>query len=427
MGGALREVALGQTPRDYDFAVERPEDLRVFEEVFDSPSFLLGKKPLQTHRLMTNEIAIDVTMLESSIEQDLLRRDLTINAMAYSLKDRVFLDPLRGLEDIRRRIIRYPREESLREDPLRMVKAIRHLATLRGFAISPETNASISVNKSLIHQSAPERTKYELDHIMLAKGVHRGIMALEETGLLFELFPELAPLGEMDREKELKPAALGHTLSGFRYMDRAGRLYPFDDNQRRWAAYGLLFHDLGKPFTFSQDEEKGRIHFFFHERHSRTIAEAIMERLRFSAAEIRSILRIVENHMRIFLISTKEATERATRRIVYGLEDLTPPLVFLTLLDLYGSSGGQENASTRLVKTRCREILAAYEEWRKEPLPRIIDGRDLLAFGFVQGPTIGRILREVREKQISGEMTHRDEALKYARDALERDGESGSG
>lgn len=397
------------------------EDLKVFEEVFDSPSFLLGKKPLQTHRLTTGEIAIDVTVLDSSIEQDLLRRDLTINAMAYGVKDRVFLDPLGGLEDIHQRIIRYPREESLREDPLRMVKAIRHLATLKGFTISQEIKAAISANKGLIHRTAPERIKYELDHIMLAKDVYKGIVTLEETGLLFELFPELIPLGEMDREKGLDPAALGHTLSGFQYMNRAGSLYPFSDNQRRCAAYGLLFHDLGKPLTFSEDQDKGRIHFFYHERYSRTIAETIMERLRFSTGEMRSILRIVESHMRIFLISTKEATERATRRIVYKLEDLTPPLVFLTLLDLYGSSGGKENASTRQVRARCREVLAAYDEWRKEPLPRIIDGKDLLALGFVQGPAVGRVLDEIREKQITGEMTRRDEALEYARGTLEKD------
>jgi tRNA nucleotidyltransferase/poly(A) polymerase len=177
----------------------------------------------------------------------------------------------------------------------------------------------------------------------------------------------------------------------------------------------LLFHDLGKARTYSYDEEKGRVHFFYHERFSRETADAIMERLRFSISETRAISTLIENHMRLFLISNKEATEKATRRLVYKLEELTPSLVCLTLFDLYGSSKGKENASTRQVKKRCREVLAAYEEWKQEPLPRIVTGKDLMVLGFTEGPALGRVLQEVREKQIAGEITNREEALEYAR------------
>jgi poly(A) polymerase len=422
VGGALRELALGQTPNDWDFAIERSADLRVFEEVFGCPSFLLGKKPIQTHRMASGETAIDITMLEGSIGQDLLRRDFTINAMAYDVAGGSFLDPLGGLDDIERKIIRYPREESLSDDPLRMIKAVRHLASLPGFTIDPLVKAAMGAHKTLIHRAAPERIRYEMDLIMLSRNAYKGIAALEETGLLFEIFPELLPLGEMDREKGFDLEALGHTLDGFKYLNRIKRFYQFSVKETKYAAYGLLFHDLGKPLTYSFDEAKGRVHFFHHERHSRTIAAAIMERLRFSVSEIRSILSLVENHMRIFLISRKEATEKATRRLVYKTEDLTPSLVFLTLLDLYGSSKGKENASTRQVKARCREVLAAFEEWRNEPLPRIITGKDLIALGFAEGPVIGRLLQEIREKQIAGEITVKEQALEYASGRLETRG-----
>ena len=118
--------------------------------------------------------------------------------------------------------------------------------------------------------------------------------------------------------------------------------------------------------------------------------------------------------MRIFLISSPEATERATRRLVYKMERLTPALVFLTLLDLYGNTKGSENPSTRQVRNRCREVLAAYDEWRREPLPPIVTGNDLLALGFAQGPALGRVLQEIREKQIAGEISEKEEALRYA-------------
>lgn len=415
VGGALRELAIGHSPNDYDFVLERAEDLKSFEAAFDCASFLLGKKPIQTHRILNEEAALDITVMEGTIEQDLLRRDFTINAMAYDVKGDAVLDPLGGLQDIETGTIRYPREESIREDPLRMIKAVRHLACLAGFAIDPQLKAAIGAHRELVRHTAPERIKYELDLIMLSGDNHKGIRALEETGLLFEMFPELLRLREMDKEKGLELEALGHTLGGFRHFNRIRNFYPFNVQETKWAAYGLLFHDLGKPLTFSYDEEKRRVHFFHHERHSRTIAEGIMERLRFSSAEMRSILNLIESHMRIFLISTNEATEKATRRLVYRMEHLTPGLVFLTLLDLYGSSKGKENTSTRQVKARCRTILAVYEEWRKGPLPCIITGKDLIACGFAEGPAIGKVLRDIREKQIAGEMISREQALEYAR------------
>jgi hypothetical protein len=237
---------------------------------------------------------------------------------------------------------------------------------------------------------------------------------MEETGLLFEIFPELLGLAEMDALRRLRPRALGHTLGGFRHVRKIKRFYNFTDREARQAGYGLLFHDLGKPATFSFDEEKGRIHFYYHERHSSEMAAAIMERLRFSASETRAIRSLIENHMRIFLISTGEASEKAVRRIVYRMEDLNPALVFLTLLDLYGNSGGRDNESTAQVTKRCREVLAGYNEWKKTPLPRIVTGDDLMAAGFSEGPALGRVLREIREKQISGEITEKAQAMEYA-------------
>ena len=216
----------------------------------------------------------------------------------------------------------------------------------------------------------------------------------------------------------LDPEALGHTLGAFKYLGRLRRSFPLPDREAKDVGYALLFHDLGKARTFSYDEKKGQVHFFYHERFSREIAAAIMERLRFSGPQTKAVLSLIENHMRIFLISNRDATEKATRRLVYKMEELTPSLVLLTLLDLYGSSRGRENASSRGVRKKCREVLAAHVERLKAPLPRIVDGYDLMALGFAEGPALGRMLEEIREKQIAGEMTGRKEALEYARQAM---------
>ena len=414
VGGALRELSLGRLPNDYDLALSRPEDVVRIERIFGAKSFLLGKKPIQAHRIVARGISLDVTILAGSIDDDLRRRDFTINAMAYAIGPGRLLDPLGGIEDLKKRTIRYPRKESLTEDPLRMVKAMRHLCALSGFTLDPALKEAIAAEKALIRNAAAERVKYELDLIMISDNPYRAIRTMEQTGLLFEIFPELLGLAKMDAERHLRPRALGHTIGGFRHLRKIKRFSPFTEREVRQAGYGLLFHDLGKPATFSFDEEKGRIHFYYHERHSSNIAAGIMNRLRFSASEARAIRTVIENHMRVFLISTREATEKAVRRIVYKMEELSPALVFLTLLDLYGNTGGRENESTEQVKTRCREVLSGYAEYKSTPLPQIVTGHDLLAAGFDEGPALGQVLREIREKQISGEITGKSQAMEYA-------------
>jgi len=418
VGGAIRELALGQSPVDYDFALERLEDAARLEELFQARGFLLGKKPAQAYRIVGAYGVFDVTFLHGDILSDLARRDFTMNAVGYDTASGDMYDPYGGLEDISRRLIRYPRRESLKEDPLRMLKAVRHLSALPGFSLDHDLVQAINEERSLIRLTAPERIKYELDLIMLSRDPYKGIAALRDTRLLFLLFPELSELEQMDREKGFELETLGHTIEGFKYLEKAKAFHAFDEQDTRSAAYALLFHDLGKAYTFSYDETKQRVHFFYHEKHSREMATAIMERLRFSSHEIRMISTLIEQHMRVFLISHEGATDKAVRRLVYKMGDLTPPLVLLTLLDMYGSSNGEENETTVRVRERCTEALSAYDDWRKAPLPGLVNGYDLLALGFFEGPRVGKVLDAIREKQVSGEITEKSAALEYARQLL---------
>jgi tRNA nucleotidyltransferase/poly(A) polymerase len=241
---------------------------------------------------------------------------------------------------------------------------------------------------------------------------------MEKTSLLFEIFPELACMKNLDIEKRFVLETFGHTIAGFMYLNKYNNIYQLDAKNLRDVGYALLFHDLGKPHTFSYDENKNVVHFFYHERYSQKIASDIMERLRFSSIEIKNIIKLIQNHMRIFLISNNESTEKAIRRIVYKMEGLTPSLILLSLCDMYGSSGGQENPSTRLVHEKCDELLITYAEWKKEPLPRLVNGYELIEIGFKEGPQIGKVMNEIRERQIAGDINEKEEALAYAKQML---------
>lgn len=419
VGGAIREMLLKKTPHDYDLALTDAKDLGILENIFKRSSFLLGKKPIQTHRIMTDNTSFDITVIEGTIEDDLRRRDFTMNAIAYDVRKNTIVDTMGGMEDILKMVIRHPSEETIVNDPLRMLKAIRHLSTLDGFALDDRLLESIRTLKHLIHEVSPERIKYEMDRIIVSRRVADGMAMLEHTGLLFEIFPELYALRLMDIEKNFQLETLGHTLDGFRFLHHYNNELFLDEKELRNVGYGFLFHDLGKARTFFYDEKKGTVHFFYHERVSREIASRIMEKLRFSTQEIKNVLALIENHMRIFLVSDNEPRERAVRRVVYKMGDLTPSLVLHTMCDLYGSSGGIDNVSTEQVKKCCGEILTAYKESLRKPLPRLINGNDLISLGFVRGPDIGRCLDDIREKQITGEMTYPGQAFAYARAFLE--------
>jgi tRNA nucleotidyltransferase/poly(A) polymerase len=414
VGGAIRELYLNQKPNDYDFALSDQRDLEIMESLFGAGAFVLGRKPIQTYRIVSDGISIDITVLHNSIEEDLPRRDFTMNAIAYDVHENEIIDPLNGIDDINKRTIRYPSRNTLKDDPLRMLKAIRHLSVLKGFSLHSELKDAITALGHLINQSAPERIKYEMDQIIISRNVRDGLNTMTSTGQIFNIFPELYKLRQMDIEKMFTLETYGHTIDGFKYLKKYNKLYNLADKMLLNVGYALLFHDLGKAHTFSFDEQKGLVHFFYHERFSCEIALAIMERLRFSSLEIRTIQTLIKNHMRIFLISSSESTEKATRKLVYKMGDLTPSLILLTLCDMYGSSGGKENRSTKLVKDKCKEIINEYDEWIKEPLPNLVNGYDLIALGFRQGPDIGKTLNIIREKQISGEIKGKEEALHYA-------------
>jgi len=414
VGGAIREMLTGGMPKDYDLVLSDEADLSRFEGYLGAKAFPLGRKPFNMKRITIDGLTFDCTIIEGPIEEDLWRRDFTINAIAYDLRRRRIIDPLLGLEDLKRRLIRCPRRENLRADPLRMLKAVRHLCSLRGFALSDELLRAITEERSLLSGVARERIKYELDRILLSDNVFLGMEVLERTGLLYEIFPELLPMKRMDEEGRLDLEILGHTILGFRYLPRERTFYPFSEGDILWVGYALLFHDMGKCETMKEEPEKGTVHFFYHERVSKEKAKTIMERLRFSTEETRSILSLVENHMRIFLISTDHATVKATRRLVLRMGELTPHLVLLSKCDMYGSSKGRKNSSTERVERRCREIMEVFYEFKKHPPKCVINGHDLLSLGFEEGPIIGRVLKEVLDLQLQGRVRDREDALAYA-------------
>ena len=426
VGGYLRDLFLGASAKDYDFAL--PKDASSFIETIEEALHLLffkvGKEEMgtTTYRIVKEGMSIDLTFMQGeTIDEDLRRRDFTVNAVAFSLQDEIFHWVEGAIEDIGRKLIRTVSNRSIDLDPLRMLRAIRYLCTLEGFAIDKELKEEISLKGEKILSLPAERIRTELDQILLSPQPAVGIESLYESNLLFSLFPELKGLENLGQNGHHHLDVLSHTLLivekiswASEWVARNDRETLLNQQDRLSLYYAALFHDIGKQDTYSKDG-KGMVHFYYHEAFSVQAAERIMERLRFSNLMQNKILYLIKNHMRILNLS-RETKETALRRLVNQIRDETPLLVLLSLADKEASRGILSVQNDEVVEKHCLRILELFREKDIVHPPPLITGNDVMALGYSSGPRVGQILSFIRQKQVEGEIKSREEALGVLRE-----------
>jgi tRNA nucleotidyltransferase/poly(A) polymerase len=432
VGGYLRDLLLGAPAKDYDFAL--PKDASSFietiEEALHLHFFKVGKEKIgtTTYRIINENMSIDLTFLQGeTIEEDLCRRDFTVNAVAFSLQYETFHWAERAFEDIEKKLIRTVSNRSIDLDPLRMLRAIRYRCTLEGFSIDKELKEEISLKKERILTLPGERIKTELDQILLSLQPAVGIKSLYESNLLFSLLPELKGLQSLGQNEHHHLDALSHSLLiiekiswASEWVARNDRATLLNQEDRLSLYYSALFHDIGKQDTYSQDD-KGRVHFYYHEAFSVQAAERIMERLRFSNLMKNKVLHLVKNHMRILNLSW-ETKETALRRLVNQIGDEIPLLVLLSLADKEASRGILSAQIDEVVERHCLRILELFREKDVVHPPPLITGHDVMALGYSSGPKIGQILSFIRQKQVEGEIKNREEALRVLKERFGMEG-----
>lgn len=429
VGGYLRDLLLGTPGKDYDFALSKNASLFIetIEEAFRLHFFKVGKEEMNTitYRIIKEDMSIDLTFLQGeTIEEDLRRRDFTINAIAFSLQEESFHFVGGSLEDIGKKVIRTVSNHSIDQDPLRMLRAIRYLCTLDGFVMDKELREEISLKKEKVLSLPGERIKTELDHILLSPRPAIGMKSLHESNLLLTLFPELKGLENLGQNEHHHLDVLFHTLLmtekiswAFEWVAQNHQEIFLTQEDRLSLYYAALFHDIGKQDTYTEDE-KGRVHFYYHESFSVQAAERIMERLRFSTLMKNKILHLIKNHMRILNLSW-ETKETALKRLVHQVGDETPLLVLHTLSDKEASRGILSIQIDEVVENHCLRILKLFNEKDVVHPPSFITGHDVMALGYSSGPRVGEILNFICQKQVEGEIKNREEALRILREKFE--------
>jgi poly(A) polymerase len=328
-------------------------------------------------------------------EEDVRRRDFTVNGMLLDPDTMEVRDRVGGRADLEARVIRAIGDpgDRFREDRLRLLRAVRFAAQL-GFAVEPGTMAALRELAPGAADVAAERTRDELTRLLTGPDPARGLELLEETGLLEVLLPEVARMRGVEQPPEFHPEGdvWTHTVLLFHHLESPGPA----------LAWGALLHDVGKPPTFRRDAD--RIRFPSHARVGAEIADGIARRLRMSNELREAIVALVDQHMRFLDVRDMKAS--TLKRFLR--QDAFDDHLALHRADCLASNGNLEN---------WEHALARREELGEEQLrpPRLVTGDDLIALGWEPGPALGAELRKLEEMQLEGELGTREEALGRAR------------
>ncbi|MBN2575771.1 MAG: HD domain-containing protein [Deltaproteobacteria bacterium] len=419
VGGSIRDLLIGRAPGDFDVATSaHPETtLRLFGSRYALPTglqhgtvtVLVGdpgsQRPVEVTTFRGEGAYLDgrrpsTVTFSATLEEDLSRRDFTINAIAYDPAAGTIIDPYDGRGDIGRKLVRTVGDPLLRfaEDGLRPMRGVRQAAQL-GFALDAATQAAIPRTLGAFRKVSVERIRDELRKLLLAPVPSVGIEAMRRTGLLAEVLPEMLPTIGCLQNRFHKHDVYEHTLAT---LDAA-----VPDFVVRMAA---LLHDLGKPASQAPREDApGEFSFFRHEQVGAEMAEAICARLKLPTEERGKICALVAGHMFFY---TPDWTDGTVRRFVKRVgPDLVPLLFALREADIASRGQGEDReAETRELRERIAQVAAADAVLRVTDLA--IDGKDVMRIlGISPGRRVGEILEGLLEKVLDDPTLNQPETL----------------
>lgn len=332
VGGPVRDALLGRETHDLDLTTDaRPDDILRIVKPVSSAQWDIGRAfgtigarvrgeqvEITTYRADSYDGVTRKPTVEfgDTIDDDLLRRDFTINAMALRIPGRTLVDPTGGVEDLVRAVLRTPTDPhvSFGDDPLRMLRAARFSSQL-GFEVDPVTVDAMTELRRTLEIVSPERIQSELSRLLATDDPVRGIRLLVETGLMAEFLPEIPALQlEVDEHHHHKDV-YEHSLTVLRQaieLERTRNPGEAPDVPLRLAA---LLHDIGKPAT-RRLEPGGGVTFYHHDIKGARLARKRLQALRFDSDTIGTVARLIELHLRFFGYSEGAWTDSAVRRYV---------------------------------------------------------------------------------------------------------------
>jgi len=407
-GGCVRDLLRDQVPTDYDIATNAlPEQVTSLFSKTRSVGAHFG-----VIIVISGEFAFEVATFRNdgsygdgrrpesveftSPEEDVLRRDFTINGIFYDPIEGSTIDYVNGQDDIESGTVRAigDPESRFREDHLRLLRAVRFAARF-DYQIEENTWAAICSHAEEIKNISEERIRDELSKILTDPNRVRGFDLLVESGLMEAVIPEILDLKGCEQPPQFHPE--GDVFVHTRLM-----LTLLKDDPSLSLVLSVLLHDIGKPSTYSYDEESDRIRFNGHDKIGAEMASDILKRLKFPNKVIEEVTEMVANHMTFK--DVQKMREAKLKRFMARptFEDETE----LHRVDCLGSWGGLDNYDFLNQKRT---------EFDNEPIipPPLLTGNDLIEIGWEPGPRLGEVLTKVQDMQLEKNLNSKEEALDW--------------
>ncbi|MDT0320103.1 CCA tRNA nucleotidyltransferase [Streptomyces millisiae] len=430
VGGSVRDALLGRLGNDLDFTTDaRPEDvLRIVRPWADavwevgiafgtvgcrkSAPAAAGGEPPRDYQLEITTYRSEAYDRDSrkpevvygdSLEEDLVRRDFTVNAMAVALPRKEFIDPHNGLTDLARRVLRTPGtpEASFSDDPLRMLRAARFSAQL-DFTVAEPVRAAMEAMAERIDIVSAERVRDELNKLLLSDHPRKGISLLVDTGLAQRVLPEVPALRLERDEHHRHKDVYEHSLT---VLEQAIALE--DGRPDLVLRLAALLHDIGKPRT-RRFEGDGRVSFHHHEVVGAKMTKQRMTKLKYPNDMIKDVSRLVELHLRFHGYGTGEWTDSAVRRYVRDAGPLLDRLHKLTRSDCTTRNKRKALALSRAYDGLEERIERLKQQEELDAIRPDLDGNEIMKILDIRpGPEVGKAYRHLLELRLeNGPLGH---------------------
>ena len=434
VGGSVRDFAMDKTSLDRDLIVAgvdaRDFALRIAE--FFNAVFVPLDEVNRIYRVVLPDKInyFDITNpVEGSIDKDLARRDLTVNAVAVNLSTMEILDKFNGLNDILNKQLNSVSEKNFIDDPLRILRAFRFMSVL-GFKMSDELMCIIKKHINLLNLPAVERINYELLKLFGGNFAYDTLLSLDNTGGLEVLFPFVSELKRVPPNTHHHLDLFYHSLETVRqiqllYLNAEKEVQSHLEEVSFGAHPRLAFlklagfmHDIGKFSTWSIEEETGRHRFIKHDDAGAKLAVPFLKKMNFSNKQIDYLTSMIKNHMYPSqVISAPELNEKVMMRYVRKMEDNSIDVIILAMADRFSALG--EAVTEDMVNQNIsglQNLMNFYISVKDslEPLPKLLTGNEIMSLLNIKpSPLLGKIITALHDAQLSGDVMTKEHAIDF--------------
>ena len=435
VGGCVRDFFLGNISYDRDLIVTDEEAdtfARKLSDFFNGKYIPLDEENKIYRVVLPDKINyFDITNpVENSLENDIKRRDLTINAIAVNIKTgEIPSFCLGGIEDLNKKILREISEKNFTDDPLRLLRIFRFYSSL-GFEPAENLIHIASKYSNLINKPAKERIEYELMKLFNGKYCAESLILMDKTGILEQLFPIVKELKQIPPNQHHHLDLFHHSIETVKqvqiiyensseevksHMDRTD----FGGFPRiAHLKLACLLHDIGKPSTWTIEENTQRHRFIKHDSEGEKLCVPILKNLCFSNKQIEYISYIIKKHMYpSAVVSAPDMSEKTMMRYLRKSEDNAIDNILIAQADRLSALGPE--ITGEIVNNNINALNNLMDfciETRKniKPLPKLLDGNEIMQILNIKpSPKLGEILDTLREAQISGDITTKEEAVNF--------------